>query len=80
MVQSAIRRLVAGGTTPPIDVLDRDAAALTADLVITITSRRAAPPVETVPFALFGQPVSAFAGHQRLATSFAASSPPTRSM
>jgi HTH-type transcriptional regulator / antitoxin HipB len=39
MTQSAVSRLEAGGTVPTIGVLERLAAALTADLVVTLTPK-----------------------------------------
>jgi transcriptional regulator with XRE-family HTH domain len=41
MTQSAVSRLEAGGMTPTIGVLDRVAAALDADLVVTIAPHAA---------------------------------------
>ncbi len=39
MTQSAVARFEAGGTVPPLTVLDRLAPALDADLTITVTPR-----------------------------------------
>jgi HTH-type transcriptional regulator/antitoxin HipB len=39
MTQSAVSRLEAGGTVPTIGVLERLAAALSADLVVTLTPK-----------------------------------------
>ena len=41
MTQSAVSRLEAGGTVPTIGVLERLAAALSADLVVTLTPKAA---------------------------------------
>lgn len=41
MTQSAISRLEAGGTVPTIAILERLAAALNADLVVTLTPKAA---------------------------------------
>ncbi len=41
MTQSAVSRLEAGGTVPTIGVLERLAAALGADLVVTLTPKAA---------------------------------------
>ena len=41
MTQSAVSRLEAGGTVPTICVLERLAAALSADLVVTLTPKAA---------------------------------------
>jgi HTH-type transcriptional regulator / antitoxin HipB len=41
MTQSAVSRLEAGGTVPTIGVLERLAASLSADLVVTLTPRAA---------------------------------------
>jgi transcriptional regulator with XRE-family HTH domain len=42
MTQSAVSRLEAGGAVPTIGVLERIAAALSADLVVALTPRAAA--------------------------------------
>jgi HTH-type transcriptional regulator/antitoxin HipB len=41
MTQSAVSRLEAGGSVPTIGVLERLAAALSADLVVTLTPKAA---------------------------------------
>jgi transcriptional regulator with XRE-family HTH domain len=41
MTQSAVSRLEAGGTVPTIGVLERLAAALSADLVVALTPKAA---------------------------------------
>jgi HTH-type transcriptional regulator/antitoxin HipB len=41
MTQSAVSRLEAGGTVPTVGVLERLAAALSAELVVTLTPKAA---------------------------------------